>query len=61
MNVSETGKFTSNVSGETYEINHKLNRDDSYLIYLSAVKNSMLGKQYLCAVSFGCYHKDKLF
>ena len=40
MNVSETNKFTSNVSGETYKINHKLNRDDNYLIYLSAVKNN---------------------
>ena len=40
MNVSETDKFTSNVSGETYKINHKLNRDDNYLIDLSAVKNN---------------------
>ena len=33
MNVSETNTFTSNVTGKTYKINHKLNCDDNCLIY----------------------------
>ena len=51
VNVSETKKFTSNVTGEAQK-NHKLNCDDncsiyllSCFIFLSVVENSMLGKQ----------------
>ena len=45
MNVSETNTFTSNVTGETYKINHKLNCDDNCLIYLLSCK--CCGKQYV--------------
>ena len=38
MNVSEAKTFTSNVTGETYEINHKLTCDGNYLIYLLSCK-----------------------
>ena len=33
-NVSETNRFTSNVTGETYKINHKLNCDDNCLMMM---------------------------
>ena len=42
MNVSETNKFTSNVSGET---NYKLTCDDNCLIYLLSCM--CCGKQYV--------------
>ena len=45
VNVSETNTFISNVTGEAYEINHKLNRDDNCLIYLLSCK--CCGKQYV--------------
>ena len=45
MNVSETNTFTSNVTGETYKINHKLTCDDNCLIYLLSCK--CCGKQYV--------------
>ena len=45
MNVSETNAFTSNVTGKTYKINHKLTCDDSCLIYLLSCK--CRGKQYV--------------
>ena len=45
MNVSETNTFTSNVTGETYKINHKLTCGDNYLIYLLSCK--CCGKQYV--------------
>ena len=47
VNVSETNIFTTNVSGETYKINHKLTCNNSCLIYLLScvVENDMLGKQ----------------
>ena len=45
MNVSETNTFISNVTGETYKINHKLNCDDNCLIYLLPCK--CCGKQYV--------------
>ena len=45
MNVSETKLFTSNVTGETYKINHKLTCDDNLLIYLLSCK--CCGKQYV--------------
>ena len=38
MNVSETNTFTSNVTGETSKINHKLTCDDNCLIYLLSCK-----------------------
>ena len=38
MNVSETNTFISNVTGETYKINQKLNCDDNCLIYLLSCK-----------------------
>ena len=38
LNVSETNIFTSKVTGETYKINHKLNCDDKFLIYLLSYK-----------------------
>ena len=34
VNVSETITFTSNVTGETHEANHKLTCDDNSFIYL---------------------------
>ena len=45
MNVSETNTFTRNVTGETYEINHKLTCDDNCLIYLQSCK--CCEKQYV--------------
>ena len=45
MNVSETNTFTSNVTGETYKINHKLTCDDNCLTYLLSCK--CCGKQYV--------------
>ena len=45
MNVSETNTFNSNVTGETYKINHKLNCDDNCLIYILSCK--CFGKQYV--------------
>ena len=45
MNVSETKTFTSNVTGETYKINHKLTCDDNCLIYRLYCK--CCGKQYV--------------
>ena len=45
MNISETNTFTSNVTGETYKINHKLTCDDNCLIYLLSCK--CCGKQYV--------------
>ena len=47
VNVSETKKFASNVTGKIYKINHKLKGDESCVIYLwsCVVENSMLGKQ----------------
>ena len=45
MNVCETNTFSSNVTGETYKINHKLNFDDNCLIYLLSCK--CCGKQYV--------------
>ena len=45
MNVSETKTFTSNVTGETYKINHKLTCDDNCLIYRLSCK--CCGKQYV--------------
>ena len=47
MNVSEAKAFISNVTGETYKINHKLTCDDSWLIYflvLQVLWKTMLGK-----------------
>ena len=34
VNVSKTNTFSSNITDETYKINHKLNCDDNCLIYL---------------------------
>ena len=45
MNVSETNKCTSNVTGKTYKINNKLTCDDNCLIYLCSCK--CCGKQYV--------------
>ena len=45
VNVSETNRFTSNVTGETYKINKKLNCDDNCLIYLLFCE--CRGKQYV--------------
>ena len=38
INVSRLNKFTSNVTCETNNINHKLNYDDNCLIYLLSCK-----------------------
>ena len=43
MNVSEAKAFISNVTGETYKINHKLTCDDNWLIYFLSCK--CCGKQ----------------
>ena len=45
VNVSETNTFTSNVTGETYEINQKLNCEDKCLTFLLSCK--CCGKQYV--------------
>ena len=45
MNISETNTFTSNVTGETYKINHKLTCDGNCLIYLLSCK--CCEKQYV--------------
>ena len=48
MNVSETNTFISNVTGETYKINQKLNCDDTaWFIFcpVSVVEKHMFGKQ----------------
>ena len=45
MNVSETDAFTSNVTGETYKINHKFKFDQNYLINLLSCK--CRGKPYI--------------
>ena len=45
VNVSETNTFTTNVSGETYKINHKLTCNNSCLIYLLSCK--CCGKRYV--------------
>ena len=45
MNIFETNGFTSNVTGKTYKINHKLTCDDNCLIYLLSCK--CCGKQYV--------------
>ena len=45
MNISETNSFTSNATGETYKINHKLTCDDNCLIYLSSCR--CCGKRYV--------------
>ena len=37
-NVTETDTFFSTVTGETFQINHELNRDDKCLIYLLKFK-----------------------
>ena len=38
MNVNETDTFRSNVTKESYKINHKLNCDDKCLVYLLSCK-----------------------
>ena len=45
VNVSETNTFTSNVTGETYEINQNLNCEDNCLTFLLSCK--CCGKQYV--------------
>ena len=45
VNVSGTNTFTSNVTGKTYKINHKLNCDENCLIYFLFCK--CCGKQYV--------------
>ena len=42
MNVNETDTFRSNVTKESYKINHKLNCDDKCLVYLLSCKNCEL-------------------
>ena len=32
--ITETDTFTSSITGETYEINHRLDSDDKCLVYL---------------------------
>ena len=47
-NVSEADKYTSNVTGKTHHINHKVKCDDNCRFTccpVSAVENNMLGKQ----------------
>ena len=45
VDVCETDTFYSTVTGETFKINHKLNCDDKYLIYLFTCE--CCGKQYV--------------
>ena len=45
LNIQETDTFTSTTTGESFKINHKLNCDDNYLIYLLTCK--CCGKQYV--------------
>ena len=45
MNISETNTFTSNFTGETSKINHKLTCGDKCLIYLLSYK--CCGNQYV--------------
>ena len=45
MNVSEANKITSNLTGKTYKINHKLTCDVNCLIYLLSC--NCCGKQYV--------------
>ena len=45
INVLETGSFKSNVTKQTYEINHHLNCDDKRLIYLLTC--NVCGLQYV--------------
>ena len=40
MNVNETDTFRSNVTKESYKINHKLNCDDKCLVYLLSCKKN---------------------
>ena len=50
VDVSETNTLTSNVTGETYKINHKLNCDDNCLRYLLSYKccgNQFVGGKQL--------------
>ena len=44
-NVTETDTFSSTVTGDTFQINHELNCDDKYLIYL--LKCKVCNKQYV--------------
>ena len=43
--VTETDTFFSTVTGETFQVNHELNRDDKCLIYL--LKCKVCNKQYV--------------
>ena len=45
LNVTETEKFTSASTNETYEINHDFNCNESSLIYLITLK--ICRKQYV--------------
>ena len=44
-NVAETDTFSSTVTGETFQRNHKLNCDDQCLVYL--LKCKICKKQYV--------------
>ena len=45
VNFSERNKFTCNITGEIYKINHKLNRDNNCLIYHLSCK--CCGEEYV--------------
>ena len=42
-NVSETDKYTSNATGKTHHVNHKVNNDDNCPVYL--LPSKCCGKQ----------------
>lgn len=44
-NVSEMDKYTSNATGKTHHVNHKVNYDDNCPVYLLSCK--CCGEQYV--------------